>query len=402
MNALSLFSGGGIGETYLEEIGIHTAVANEFVKDRAELYQYRFPGTDMVVGDIQEKKDELIQKAKDIGVRLLIATPPCQGMSLLGSKNYKGDKRNFLIFDVIDIIHALDLDYIFIENVPNFLKMAFPKNREDFGKYMEKANEEFAQRKNKLEDVAKEDGFELISLTDLLEQEFGNEYEISYGIYNAADYGVPQRRKRAIIRIYRKGLTWADPEVSGHHITLREAIGYLPSIEALEKATERYKDDEEIMAMEGIQYHNGTSMADRHLEELKHTPSGCSAYDNEFYYPKREDGKRIRGFHSTYSRLDWDALCPTRTMKSASIGGSSNGHPGRCLVDGDEKTRLYSDARCLSLLELFIVTSLPKNMDLPKGVRESLIRDIIGEGVPPLMSKAFLSMIAQDVKDSED
>jgi DNA (cytosine-5)-methyltransferase 1 len=53
----------------------------------------------------------------------------------------------------------------------------------------------------------------------------------------------------------------------------------------------------------------------------------------------------------------------------------------------------YSDARTLSLLELLIVSSLPEDIDLPEWASEKAIREIIGEGVPPLMSKSFLKQI---------
>ena len=56
LKALSLFAGGGIGETYLHNIGIETVVANELLPERAEIYKYRFPTTDVVIGDIKKKK----------------------------------------------------------------------------------------------------------------------------------------------------------------------------------------------------------------------------------------------------------------------------------------------------------------------------------------------------------
>lgn len=349
IKAMSLFAGGGIGETYLNDIGIHTVIANEFIKERANIYKYRFPKTNMIIGDIKEKKKELIKLGKKENLDLLIATPPCQGMSVLGKKDYDGDIRNFLIFDVFDIIDSLDFKYIFIENVPKFLNMYYPYNHEK------------------------------IKLTDLLQEKYGNKYEIIYGVYNAADYEVPQRRKRAIIRMFKKGLIWEEPSKSKHQIILKEAIGHLPSIEA----------DEES----GIKWHNGPSISADKAEMLKHTPSGCSAYKNEKYYPKKLNGDRISGFGNTYTRLDWNSICPTRTMNSGSISGSNNGHPGRCIIDGDEDIRRYSDARTLSLLELFIVSSLPEDINFPEGTSEKLIRDIVGEGVPPKMSKAFLKMI---------
>ena len=343
MKAISLFSCSGVGETYLENIGIHTVVANELLKDRAEVYKYRFPNTDMVVGDIKEKKDELIDKALENNVELLIATPPCQGMSNIGKRDYIGDERNYLIFDVFDIIDAVRPKYILIENVPKFLDMYYPYKGD------------------------------VKSLVDIILAKYGDEYDAKFGVYNAKDYLVPQSRKRAFVRLFKKGLTWDDPEVE-KEITLREAIGHLPSIESGEDS--------------GIKWHIGPKHSARHIEWIKHTPTGHTAFDNEVYYPQKEDGKRISGYHNTYRRLEWDKPCPTRTMKSGSVSGSNNCHPGRLKDDGT-----YSDARCLSLLELFIVSSLPPDLDLPDGLSESFIRDIVGEGVPPKMMEVFLKQI---------
>ena len=344
MNAISLFAGGGIGETYLHDIGIKTVVANELLEERANIYSYRFPETEMIAGDIKQKKDILIEKAKANNVKLLIATPPCQGMSQLGQRRYEEDERNYLIFDVLDIIDAVDIDYVFIENVPQFFSMHYPY----------KGN--------------------VCTIEEILTDKYSDKFEIKIGVYNAADYGVPQRRKRAIIRMFKKHLQWDDPPKIGKHITLREAIGHLPSIEAGEDS--------------GIKYHIGPTCAQRHIDFLKHTPSGQSAHDNPVYYPKKENGEKIKGYHNTYKRLAWDEVCPTRTMYSHSVSGSNNCHPGNRLPDGT-----YSDARTLSLLELLIVSSLPQDIDLPDWVKEKAIREIIGEGVPPLMSKAFLQQI---------
>ena len=349
MKALSLFAGGGIGETYLHDIGIETVVANELLPARAEIYKYRFPNTDMVIGDIKKNKEELIKKGKEHEIDILIATPPCQGMSNLGKRDYDCDERNFLIFDVFDILDKILPSYVFIENVPKFLKMYYPYHGD------------------------------IMLLTDILHKKYGDTYEIKYGVYNAADYGVPQTRKRAIVRMFKKGLTWDDPATQKHK-TLRDAIGHLPSIESGEDS--------------GIKYHVGPKHSAKHIETIKHTATGKSAFDNPVYYPKRNDGERVSGYHNTYRRLEWDIPCPTRTMNSNAISGSNNCHPGRLLPDGT-----YSDARVLSLLELFIVTSLPEDIKFPPTASEKLLREIVGEGVPPLLSKAFLEMLT---KESEE
>ena len=351
MRAMSLFAGGGIGETYLEDIGIHTEIANEMLKERADIYQYRYPTTNMICGDIKEKKEELIKLAREKEVELLIATPPCQGMSVLGKKDYQGDERNYLIFDVFDIIDALDFNYIFIENVPKFLKMYYPYGVDNTPTL----------------------------LPNILKDKYSSKYEIKCGVYDAANYKVPQRRKRTIIRMWKKGLLWEDPHKEEQYITLREAIGDLPSLESGEDS--------------GIKWHKASKISNRYIEMLKHVPTGKSAHENPIWYPTKEDGTRVKGFANTYRRLEWDKICPTRTMNSGNVSGSNNVHPGRAYIDERTGETLYSDARTLTLLELLIVTSLPRDIDLPQDTKESVIRDIIGEGVPPKMSKAFLEQI---------
>lgn len=342
IKALSLFSGGGIGETYEDKANIKTVVANELLSDRANFYKYRFPDVNMITGDIKVNKTEIIRAAKSEQIDLLIATPPCQGMSSAGKREYDTDVRNFLIFDVLDIIDELLPNYIFIENVPKFLNM----------KYLYKSN--------------------LMNITDILNHKYSDIYNIKCGVYDAADYGVPQHRKRTIIRMYKKHLSWKEPQKQ-KQITLREAIGHLPSIESGE--------------VSGIKYHNGPICNKKHIEWLKHTPTGKSAFENKVYFPQKDNGEKIKAFQNTYKRLEWDKPCPTRTMNYA-VSGSNNCHPGRLLQDGT-----YSDARTLSLRELLVVSSLPEEMDFPKNISEKKIRDIIGEGIPPKMSLAFFSSI---------
>lgn len=345
INGISLFSGGGIGETYLEDIGIHIKVANEYLPNRANFYRFQYPDSTMICEDITKKetKETLIGLAKENDVKFLIATPPCQGMSNLGKREYVEDQRNYLIFHVFEMIDNLDLDYILIENVPKFLKMYYPYKNE------------------------------YRSLCDIINDKYGDKYEIDARIFDAQYYGVPQRRKRAIVRMWKKGLRWNEPSISSP-IVLKDAIGHLPSIESGE--------------ISGIPYHNGPKIPERHKIAMQHTPTGKSAHNNEKYYPKTKDGRRCKGYGNTYRRLDWDKVCPTRTMNSGSVSGSNNVHPGRLLEDGT-----FSDARTFSLLELFIVSSLPENWTIPKDTNEKLIRDIIGEGIPPMLTKNICSGI---------
>ena len=57
----------------------------------------------------------------------VIATPPCQGMSLAGKQD-KNDKRNYLIKYVIEFIKQTQPKNIIIENVPQILTTKIPNN----------------------------------------------------------------------------------------------------------------------------------------------------------------------------------------------------------------------------------------------------------------------------------
>ena len=88
--------------------------------------------------------------------------------------------------------------------------------------------------------------------------------------------------------------------------------------------------------------------------------------------------------------MKWNEPCPARAMNSGNMGGHNNVHPGRPLADG---TR--SDARVLTLRELFIVSSLPADWDLPDWCSDNLIRTVIGEAIPPMFVFNIVSQIGK-------
>ena len=347
-----MFSSAGIAETYFEKLGINIVLANELLPKRGEVYSQMYPKSKMIIGDIKEIKEEFVSLIDD-DIKFLIATPPCQGLSTLGLNKHltqmQSDPRNYLVFDILDIIDKKDFDYIMIENVPRFLTMYFPYK----------------------------DGFK--KLEEILNEKYLDKYNVEVRILNAKDYGVPQSRPRAIIKMYKKGLKWGWPKKQ-KEITLREAIGNLPSLESGEKSK--------------IKFHNAKEHNSREIECMRYTPEGCSAMVNDVYYPKKKDGSKIKGFHNTYKRMKWDAPAPARTMNNGNIGSHNNVHPGRKNSDGT-----YSDARVLTLRELFIVSSLPAEWNIPKGLSDTFIRQIIGEAIPPMLAYNIVRMIGSDYND---
>ena len=350
----SMFSSAGIAEVYFEKAGIEITVANELIPKRGKFYQDLYPKSKVIVGDIRDNeiKEEFINSINN-DVKFLIATPPCQGVSTLGMNKHmdqmQSDPRNYLVFDIMDVIDAKDFDYILIENVARFFNMNFPYK----------------------------DSF--YTLVEILNDKYSNEYVIDANILNAKDYGIPQTRPRAIIKMFKKGLKWGWPEPQ-EEITLKEAIGDLPSLESGEKSD--------------LKYHYAKVHNEREIEAMRHTPEGHSALKNDVYYPKKKDGFRVKGFHNTYKRMKWDSPAPARTMNCGNIGSHNNVHPGRKLPDGT-----YSDARVLTLRELFIVSSLPEEWEYPSWATDAFVRQIVGEGVPPLLSFKIVNLIGRDTND---
>ena len=123
LKGLSLFANVGIAETYLKSTGIDILVANEINEIRAKFYNHLYPDCNMIVGDITDRKiqQKVLEESKKLNIDFVIATPPCQGMSLAGTMDPL-DKRNQLIYYAIEIIKELKPKYILLENVPQALK----------------------------------------------------------------------------------------------------------------------------------------------------------------------------------------------------------------------------------------------------------------------------------------
>lgn len=344
----SLFSSAGIAEQYFSKAGIDIVVANELLQERADLYRSQYQKTKMICGDIMDADifNSLINSTPG-KLDFLIASPPCQGMSIAGKnrtiEQMLKDKRNFLVFKIIDFIKIKDPDFIIIENVPAFFKLRLPF-----------------------------DG-ELMKIADILNREFDEIYNIESEVYDAADYGVAQRRTRAIIKLYKKGRKWSKP-AKEPMVTVREMIDHLPSLEAGESSD--------------IKWHFARNHSKNHIECMCHTPTGKTALDNPIHYPVKKDGDRVRAYNTTFRRINWHEPAPTITIRNDAISSQLNVHPGRPKADGT-----FSDARVLTPLELMLLSSLPADWSIPDDTPELLIRKCIGECIPPLLAKKIIEQI---------
>lgn len=373
IKALSLFANVGIAETYLSDVGIDVVIANELLEERANFYRHLYPNVEMITGDItsQETFDKVRDLAIKKGIDFLFATPPCQGMSCAGRKDPL-DPRNFLIYYAIEMAKVLRPRFILFENVT-------------------------MQQHTKISLHGKS-----AFIPEYVESELGDLYSFNKNrIVNAMDYGVPQSRQRYIYLLVRKDekVNWEFPEKESKLITLRDAIGDLPSLDPqIREVNERWRfPDFEKKRLEGLKvskWHYPPTHGWKNVEWMIHTPSGKSAFQNETFFPQTK-GRRIKGAPRTYMRMFWDKPATTVMQNSSVISAFSTVHPGRCIVDSEDDTkRVYSDARALSIYELLIVSSLPLDWNVPEWATDTLIRQVIGEGIPPLLiKKAIVSLI---------
>ncbi|MCR1886982.1 DNA cytosine methyltransferase [Longibaculum muris] len=373
VKALSLFANVGIAETYLDELGVDVVVANELLEVRCNFYKHLYPNVNVIQGDITEEDifNKVIQKAKESQIEMVIATPPCQGMSCAGRKDPK-DPRNFLVYYAVEAIKLLKPRFVIIENVT-----------------MQQHTQILYKDK-------------YVFIPEYIENELGEYYSFNkQRIVNAMDYGVPQSRQRYIYLLVRKdeSVTWEFPKKNNHIITLKEAIGDLPSLDpCLRDVNERWRfPDYEFKRIEGLKvskWHYPPVHSWKQVEWMIHTPSGMSAFKNKIFYPMTK-GRRVKGAPRTYMRMDWDKPATTIMQNSGVISAFSTVHPGRIINDcDDENQRFYSDARALTIYELLILSSLPLDWNIPEWADDILIRKVIGEGIPPLLiKKAIESLI---------
>lgn len=365
LRCLSLFANVGIAEAMFSDIGIKVLIANEINEERARFYSEVYPKTKMICGDITNEtiRTSIVEEALTQKINFIIATPPCQGMSVAGQRDDK-DPRNQLIFYAIDVIKRVNPDFVMLENVPRQLTTKIRVNDE------------------------------IIKIPDYIKRELEGTYNFNTDtLAKAKDFSVPQLRERNIFLLVKKGINiiWEFPEKQ-REIHLEEAIGSLPSLdpqlrEGLALTKEKFPnfDKKRDAGLKISKWHHPPIHPWRHVEWMMHTPTGKSAIYNKVYYPKKKDGSEIKAHHNHYRRMRWDMPSRTITMFNNYISTLATVHPGRPYeVDGET---LYSDPRALSVYELLIVMSIPLDWPIPDWVDDSFLRSVIGEGIPSKMAR---------------
>lgn len=170
--AIDLFCGCGGTTCGLKKAGINVKAAVEINPVAMETYKKNNKEVAVINEDIRNVSGERLRKVSGLTKKeklLLVACPPCQGFSAI-RKGGENDDRNQLVFEFVRLMKELKPDFILMENVAGMSK---GKGKTVF---------ECALK------LMKED------------------YECVYDVLNAADYGVPQTRKRLVLHGIRKDL----------------------------------------------------------------------------------------------------------------------------------------------------------------------------------------------------
>jgi DNA (cytosine-5)-methyltransferase 1 len=196
---IDLFAGAGGMSLGFEQAGFDIAAAVEIDPIHCATHEYNFPHTATICASVIDLTGEEIRRRSKLGgqdIDVVFGGAPCQGFSLMGKRAFD-DPRNHLVFHYVRIVRELNPKYCVFENVKGLT---------------------LGQHAQFLEEL-------IAALGDA-----GYDVLTPYQVLNAADYGVPQDRRRLFLVGTRKGLKLPKyPEINLNRVTVDEAIGDLPN-----------------------------------------------------------------------------------------------------------------------------------------------------------------------------
>lgn len=338
---ISLFAGCGGFSLGASAAGFKVVGHIEIEDSARDIYKKNFQDSECLGTDIQKVDIQVLEsKFNGINIDGIIGGPPCQGFSLSGKRDAR-DPRNRLFVDYLNILSVIKPKFAVLENVEKLLSM-----------------------KNSMEGFVRD---------DILSEFKKKGYIVSYFKVNAADYGVPQNRKRVLFVAIREDLNihpslpsveFEDPDTidlfsaGKSPYTLGDAVSDLPFIESGEQSD--------------IALHKAVNHPEHVIRWLWDVEQGRSAHDN-----KDENLRPPSGFNTTYKRQVWNSPAATVQTTSGMISGCNNVHPVA--------------TRSLSIREVARLQSFPD--DFSFAGKDGAIRTAIGNAVPPILAFKILNYL---------
>lgn len=193
MKALSFFSGAMGMDLGLERAGIHVLLACEMDRACRRTILANRPEIGLL-GDVNAYSAGAIRAAAGLGVDeeidVVVGGPPCQAFSTAGARRSFEDSRGNVFLRFIELVLELRPKYAVIENVRGLLSAPL-------------AHRPHSERPDDWTPTLDElPGGALLHVLEMLRK---GGYGVSFNLYNAANYGVPQSRERVIILCSRDG-----------------------------------------------------------------------------------------------------------------------------------------------------------------------------------------------------
>lgn len=346
---VDIFAGVGGLSLGFRQAGFDVVFANEFDREIADAYIKNHPKTEMVVADIRQLDIQKVFGPLKAQVDVVVGGPPCQGFSQKGSRKTIHDERNFLFRHFVEVVKYIEPAYFVMENVPNLL--------------------------------TSERGFFKQELTELFE-DLG--YTVTAEVLNAADFGVPQIRRRAVI-VGKKGVDQVPfPTPTYEDITVWDAIGDLNFLNSGEGTlVSEYQLDvftpyqKEMRGdSKKLKNHHATRHSKIAVERMMLVPPNCT----EKVLPEEHRTKSI--YSGTWTRLNADGKATTITTRFDTPSSGQFTHP-------------YLN-RALTVREAARIQSFPDSFEFC-GTKMSQMRQV-GNAVPPKLAKSIAIAILNDMQ----
>ena len=338
LTAVDLFSGCGGLTLGLQLAGFRVIAGVELDALSVSTYKANHPNIQVFNKDIRTVDPAEI--LKDTGLQpgdldLLAGCPPCQGFSTIRTRRTvtaADDPRNELVAEFLRFATILQPRAVMLENVPG---------------------------------LAAYEGF-LTVARELRALGFACKYDV----FNAADFGVPQRRKRLVLLGTKKGMV-SFPKIDPRQRTVRDAFAGLPAVgnsgDPLHDVTEQR-----------------TPRIVNLLARIPNDGGSRASLPDSF---QLECHRECSGFRDVYGRMSWDAVAPTITT------GCINPSKGRFL---------HPDLpRAITPREAALLQSFPRTYHFSLERGKYGAARLIGNAFPPEFARRHAASIAQALHEDQ-
>jgi len=342
--AIDLFSGAGGVTTGFKDAGVRVLAAVDTDPVSRKTYSANNPEVEVLADDLFRLVPSTLLNRLNLrkgDLTILTACAPCQTFSSLSAKNRRSrDPRNKLVERVVDFVEVLKPRAVVMENVPLLA----------------------AQRR--------------FLTTVRRVRKLG--YGVRHAIVDAADFGVPQRRRRLVLIALRGVRDEAVPLLTSDHPlvapfasrqTVRDAFATLKAIPADDRLHRPRTNYPELVA--------------RRIAAIP--PDGGSRYtlpaDLQLKCHKKLVKTDGHGSGNVYGRMKWDDVAPTLTTRCTTPACGRYLHP--------EKNR------AITLREAAILQAFPADYHFEGGVMS--IQAQIGNAVPPLLARAVALIVTDAI-----